>query len=147
MRILLVDQYGELGGGQRCLLEAAQGFRAANWQVYAAVPPTGPLAAHLAPHCAEVFSLACGPFTPTRKSARDGVLFAAQFPRQVAALRRAIEERRIDAIYVNGAQVLPAAALARAGRPVVFHCHWVITQALAAALCRQATRWSQAFCV
>jgi glycosyltransferase involved in cell wall biosynthesis len=75
------------------------------------------------------------------------VRFLAQFPRQVAFLRRFIRSQAIDAIYVNGPQVLPGAALAKAGRPLIFHAHWVVTQPVAAGLARHAARLSNAFVI
>jgi len=147
MRLLMVDQYGEIGGGQRCFLEAAEGFRARNWDLYAAVPPTGPLTRELQRHCAKVFPLPCGPFSPTRKSVKDAVRLACQIPRQINTLRSIVRKNQIDAIYVNGSQVLPAVALADAGIPVLFHVHWVVTQRLALTLAQWAVRRSGAFVI
>src|SRR5579872_4457372 len=143
MRLLMVDQYGDLGGGQRCFLEAAEGFRARNWKVYAAVPSAGPLRGELTRRGVETAPLACGPFTATRKSPVDMLRFAGQFPSQVAGLRGIIRRDEIDAMYVNGSQVLPAVALARCGRPVVFHVHWVVTQPLALKLSHWALHRSE----
>jgi glycosyltransferase involved in cell wall biosynthesis len=147
MRLLIVDQYGELGGGQRCLVEAAQGFHAKGWEIYAAVPPNGPLTRELQPYCARVDPLPCGPFAPTRKTFSDALRYATQLPRQVALLRRIVRQESIDAIYVNGSQVLPSVALAHSGRPVLFHVHWVVTQPRAAFLANRALRRSNAFVI
>ncbi len=147
MRLLMVDQYGDLGGGQRCLLEAAEGFRARSWKVHAAVPPVGPLSEELKRRGVEVSRLACGPFTATRKSPADMLQFAGQLPAQVAALRRIVRGNEIDAIYVNGSQVLPAVSLARCERPVVLHVHWVVTQPLALRLSEWALRRSEGFVI
>lgn len=147
MRLLMVDQYGDLGGGQRCFLEAAEGFRARNWKVYAAVPPAGPLSGELRRRGVEVSPLACGPFTATRKSPVDMLRFAGQFPSQVAVLRRIVRGHEIDAIYVNGSQVLPAVSSARCGRPVVFHVHWVVIQPLALSLSKWALHRSEGFVI
>ena len=51
---------------------------------------------------------------------------------------------RIDVIYVNGPRVLPAAALGRAGRPLIYHSHWMVPQRSAASLARAALRRSGA---
>jgi glycosyltransferase involved in cell wall biosynthesis len=51
---------------------------------------------------------------------------------------------RIDVIYVNGPRVLPAAALGRAGRPLIYHAHWMVPQRSAASLARLALRRSGA---
>ena len=50
----------------------------------------------------------------------------------------------IDLIYVNGPRLLPAAAMAARGRPVIFHAHSVVTQESAARLTRWALRRSDA---
>ena len=147
MRLLIVDQYGQIGGGQRCFLEAAEGFHAKGWDVYAAVPPKGPLTRELEKYCARVYPLPCGPFGSTRKSVRDALRLAAQLPRQVAMLRRIARENRIDAIYVNGSQVLPAVALAHGAIPVLFHVHWVVTQPMALNIAQWAVRRSNAFVI
>lgn len=141
MRILLVDQFGEMGGAQRCLVEAAQGFRERGWELHMAAPE-GPLQDALKPHCAAVRTLPCGPFTSTRKSAGDALRFLGQLPRQVAII--SAMAGRVDAIYVNGPRVLPSAALGRRGRPIIYHVHWMPPQPSATALARAALRVSQA---
>jgi glycosyltransferase involved in cell wall biosynthesis len=165
VRLLLVDQYSELGGGQRCLIEAAAGFAARGWEVHAAVPVhepgDGPLAAALAPLCAKlpggIHRIPCGPFASTRKSAVDAIRYATQLPAQVATLRgilhrardvdRKIDDREIDVLYVNGPRLLPAAALARGATPLLFHAHWDVAQPSASTLVLRALRGSQAHIV
>jgi len=150
VRVLLLDQYSELGGGQRCLIEAAAGFAAHGWEVHAAIPRArdgGPLAAALAPLCRELHSIPCGPFASTRKSPADAIRYASQLPAQVAILRGILRRNArapIDALYVNGPRVLPAAALARSAVPIIFHAHWDVTQPAASALVLRAVRMSQA---
>jgi len=137
MRILLIDQFGEPGGAQQCLAEAALGFAARGWELHAAVP-TGPIVDRLAPICKSITPLVCGPFHAVRKSAWDVVRFAFQLPRQAAAISRVIEREKIDVLYVNGPRMVPAAMWARRGRPVVFHAHSIVTQPMAARLTGRA---------
>jgi glycosyltransferase involved in cell wall biosynthesis len=144
MKLLLVDQFGEMGGAQRCLLEAAMGFRERGWDLHAAVPASGPFSSALVPFCAQVHSLVCGPFTSGRKSWSDTLRFARQVPAQAAQIARLARSQQPDVIYVNGPRVLPAAALARARRPLVYHAHWMPPQAAASRLARAALRWSRA---
>lgn len=139
MRILLVDQFGELGGAQRGLLEAAEGFAERGWEIVAAIPK-GPLAERLEPICRSVAIIPCGPFQPVRKSASDAARFAAQFFSQAEIIRGL----SADVVYVNGPRVLPAAVWGRAGRPVVFHSHSVVMQPAAARLAGAALRWCDA---
>jgi len=156
VRVLLLDQYSDLGGGQRCLIEAAAGFVGRGWEVYAAIPAPapggGPLATVLAPLCREIHPIPCGPFASTRKSPADAIRYATQLPAQVAILRRILRragdaDGGIDVLYVNGPRVLPAAALARSATPLIFHAHWDVTQPAASALVSRAVRMSQAYLV
>jgi glycosyltransferase involved in cell wall biosynthesis len=133
MRVLLVDQFGEAGGAQHGLMEAAAGFAARGWELHAAIP-AGPLAERLSPLCASITPLVCGPFTPARKSLADMARFGIQLPRQSAAISRVVERENINALYVNGPRLAPAAVWGRRGRPVIFHAHSLVTQPLAAGL-------------
>ena len=144
MRILLIDQFGDLGGAQRCLLEAAAGFQARGWEVHAAIPNPGPLAEALRPLARATHFIPCGPFTPARKNASDGLRFAAQIPRQAIALRGIADRARIDMLYVNGPRLLPAAALARGSRALIFHAHSIVSQPAARRLAAWALRAGQA---
>jgi glycosyltransferase involved in cell wall biosynthesis len=139
MRILLIDQFGETGGAQQCLLEAAEGFSARGWELHAAVPE-GPLSERLMPMAKSVTPLACGPFAPVRKKFSDVGRFAMQLPRQAAAIAAIVEREDIELLYVNGPRVAPAAMLGRRGRPVMFHAHSIVTQPMAARLTGYALR-------
>jgi glycosyltransferase involved in cell wall biosynthesis len=139
----MIDQFGEMGGAQRCLLEAAMGFAARGWEVHA-LAPEGPLHRALAPYCAQVCELPCGPFVSGAKTVLDAARFAWQLPRQAARIARTAARVRVDLLYVNGPRVLPAAALGRAGRPLLYHAHWMVPQRSAASLARAALRLSGA---
>jgi glycosyltransferase involved in cell wall biosynthesis len=141
MKILLIDQFGEMGGAQRCLLEAAMGFSARGWEVHA-LAPDGPIHRALTPYCAEVSEIPCGPFDSRTKTALDAVRFAWQLPRQAAQIARTTTRHNIDLLYVNGPRVLPGASLGRAGRPLLYHAHWMVPQRSAASLARTALRRS-----
>jgi len=139
VKILLVDQFGEIGGGQRCLLEAAAGFRDRGWEVVAVIP-AGSFETVLAPYCSAIHHLPCGPFKAHKKAVRDSLRFAWQLPIQASMIARIAA----DAVYVNGPRVLAAAALGRGSRPVIYHAHWMPPQPSAARLAKIALRWSRA---
>jgi glycosyltransferase involved in cell wall biosynthesis len=141
MKILLIDQFGEMGGAQRCLLEAAMGFSARGWELHA-LAPEGPIHRALAPYCAQVRELPCGPFDSREKTMLDVARFGWQLPRQAARIARTATRHNIDLLYVNGPRVLPAAALGHAGRPLLYHAHWMVPQRSAASLARTALRRS-----
>jgi glycosyltransferase involved in cell wall biosynthesis len=139
MRILVLDQYAEIGGAQRCLIDAVSGFHDRGWQIEAAVP-NGALSNRLESLCHGVIPIVCGPFEPARKTARDFVRFLAQLPCHA----RLIRSTAVDAIYVNGPRLLPAVAAARTGLPVIFHAHNVIAQRGASRLLNVSLRMTQA---
>jgi glycosyltransferase involved in cell wall biosynthesis len=143
MRILVVDQYGEVGGAQRCLLDAVTGFRQRGWEVCAAVPE-GDLFSRLEPVCRSIAPIACGPFHPARKTALDAVRFLGQLPAQIRTIRRLLRAAPFDAIYVNGPRLAPAAAASHKNIPIIFHAHNVVTQRAASRALNAALRCSGA---
>lgn len=143
MRILLLDQYAELGGAQHGLIEAAEGFAARGWEAHA-VLPEGPLWARLRPYCEWVAAIPCGPFHSVTKTPFDALRFVGQFQAQSRIIANIICEHRIDIVYVNGPRVLPAAAWAHGDTPLVFHSHSVVTQPSVARLTGEALRRSRA---
>jgi len=139
MRVLLIDQFAEMGGAQQGLLEATEGFAARGWESHALIPE-GPLSQRIAPHVSSVVPIKCGPFTSVRKRTSDAIRWAAQLPGQISAIAGVCTRERIDVIYVNGPRMLPAANLARGLTPLVFHTHSVVTQPLARDLAGRALR-------
>jgi glycosyltransferase involved in cell wall biosynthesis len=118
--ILFLDQYSDLGGAQRCLLDLLPAVLARGCRAVVAAPGMGPLEKEVRTLGAEYVPIRCGPFRSGRKSAADVIRFAWQTP--LLAWKTA---RQTDAgvLFVNGPRVLPAAALAARSRPLVFHCH------------------------
>jgi glycosyltransferase involved in cell wall biosynthesis len=120
MNILFLDQFSELGGAQRCLLDLLPAINDNGWRATAALPGRGPLLDKLRAQKIEVLEIPCGPYQSGRKGGADMVRFARDVRAQVSLLR----PRQPDLVYVNGPRLLAAAALAFAGRaPVLFHAH------------------------
>ena len=133
MTVLFLDQYGDLGGAQRSLIEVAQAATGAGWRAVAGVPAEGPLAEHLRGAGAAVRPLASGRYTMGSKTPADAARFLARLPAQAWRIARLIRESRPDLVYVNGPRLLPAAAWAAHGRaPMLFHCHNRLTGSAAA---------------
>jgi glycosyltransferase involved in cell wall biosynthesis len=126
VKILFIDQFSALGGAQQCLLDLLPGLEERGWSARAAVPP-GPLAAILRSRGRQVDEIPCGPYRSGRKSAADLLQFAADVPRQTAAIADLLPGT--DLVYVNGPRLLIAAALATRGRvPMLFHAHHRVGQ-------------------
>ena len=123
MNILMVDQFGETGGAQKCLIDLIAGWPPDDTVVVAA-PADGKLFDTVRTYGATAAAIACGPYTSGRKGGRDAVRFCADVVRQRVTLRRLIRQHAIDVVYVNGPRVLVGATLATADRcPLIFHSH------------------------
>ena len=143
-RLLFVDQFNQLGGAQRCLLDLLPGFLEAGYQTHLAIPGDGLLADGARKCGAVVHPIPCGAYTCGRKTWMDAARFGVDLPRQASRIASLVSKHRIDLIYVNGPRLLPAASLAACGRPVIFHAHSVVAQPAAARLTRWALRRTHA---
>ncbi|MGJ5817447.1 glycosyltransferase family 4 protein [Paludibaculum fermentans] len=121
MNLLLLDQFSDMGGAQRCLLDLVPAFQERGWSISAAMPGDGPLCQHLAAMNVPVTGLPCGPYSSGSKTVSDAVRFAFDMREAARMVRRLAGEKSIDLIYVNGPRMLPAARLS--GVPFCFHAH------------------------
>ena len=127
MNILFLDQYSELGGGQRCLLDVMPAIEQRGWRAHAAIPGNGPLRELLRARNVDVEDIPCGSYRSGSKSAADILRFSRDLPRQVRVIRGLLDREPFDLVYVNAARLLPAVALAAGSRvPVLFHVHFPI---------------------
>jgi glycosyltransferase involved in cell wall biosynthesis len=122
MNILFVDQFGDLGGAQHCMLDLAPAIVEEGWRVLAAVP-SGPFAERLRRAGARVIEFDAGTYHSGSKTAADAVRYVHNLPRLAAALNSLQSSHEADLIYVNGPRLMPAAALASSLAPVLFHSH------------------------
>jgi glycosyltransferase involved in cell wall biosynthesis len=143
-RLLILDQFNELGGAQRCLLDLLPAFLQAGYVTHLAVPGDGPLADGARRSGAMIHRIPSGAYTSGQKSWIDAARFGVDLPRQAWCVASLATKHKIDLIYVNGPRLLPAAAIGAHGRPVVFHAHSVVTQEAAARLVRWALRSANA---
>ena len=150
MNILFLDQYSDLGGAQRCLLDLIPALRERGWKMWAGVPGAGPLISALRAEGAQVENITGGFYSMGRKSVSDALRFAAETPRLAREIAGLAARAKADLLYVNGPRLLPAAAHAAArasGRsplPVLFHCHSHLPQRYAAWLAGRSLRRAQA---
>jgi glycosyltransferase involved in cell wall biosynthesis len=142
--LLILDQFNELGGAQRCLLDLLPAFLEAGYKMHLAVPGDGPLADGARSRGAIVHPIPCGVYASGAKTWMDAARFGIDLPRQALRIASLVSKHRIDLIYVNGPRLLPAAALSSRGLPVVFHAHSVVTEERAAQLLRWALRSTNA---
>ena len=122
--LLFLDQYGEIGGGQRILLDLVQAARARGWSV-TVLCPSGPLAEATHALGAKVHSLNVSPMRNGPKS--PGSLFRAFVASRRAAQAHRSLAQECDLIVVNGPRTL---AIARAWvrefrKPALLYLHGV----------------------
>ena len=138
MNILFLDQYGDVGGAQACLLDLIPAVRDRGWIAHAAVPRHGPLGDRLRAQGVTVHDIPCGPYRSGSKSLADTSRFAVDVMQQRQVIQNLLREIAFDLVYVNGARLLPAASLAIPQHiPMVFHVHWRYAGTAA-----RMTRWS-----
>ncbi|HTS77010.1 MAG TPA: glycosyltransferase family 4 protein [Bryobacteraceae bacterium] len=139
MKILFLEQFGETGGGQRCLLDLLPAIRERSWSATVAAP-AGPLLDLARAGSVGTTAICMGTYRNGHKSVRDTLAFALH----TAQLARWIAARDADLIYVNAPRPLVAAALGSRGRPVIFHAHHFLEQGAAARVARWAIRRARA---
>jgi glycosyltransferase involved in cell wall biosynthesis len=135
MNILLLDQFSELGGGQRCLLDLLPAIAERGWRASAVLPAGGPMNGLLAAGGVNVDTFRARPYGCGRKSIGDALQYAADAPAHAALIRRLVRKNPVDLVFVNGPRMLLAAAMAvRGSVPILFHAHHCVEQRLAASL-------------
>ncbi|HEY3739941.1 MAG TPA: glycosyltransferase family 4 protein [Bryobacteraceae bacterium] len=140
MNILFIDQFGEMGGGQQCLVELMPAIAERGWHSFAAVPADGGLAQRLAQLGAVVETISLGDYSPGAKNTADFARFLMAAPRLALQLRSMIRRHRMDLVYANGPRVLPAAAIAAGRLPLIFHAHNYLAPGAGRRLVRGALR-------
>jgi glycosyltransferase involved in cell wall biosynthesis len=145
MNILFLDQFSEVGGAQRGLLDVLRAVQERGWRARVLVPGGGPLLEQLRSRQVMVEEIPCGPYRSGRKSPADLLRFGFDVRRQVRIIRNLMKRSVFDLVYVNGPRVLTAAAIASRGlTPVLFHLHSHIDQGHSARLARWSVRHADA---
>jgi glycosyltransferase involved in cell wall biosynthesis len=124
MRLLILDQFSELGGAQQCLLELLPAIRERGWDAIVGLHGDGPVVQRVRECGFDTVELDCGPFAYGRKTLADAGRFLAQMPRLTRQIRSIADRFRADLIYVNGPRLLPA--VIRPERPVLHHAHRIL---------------------
>jgi glycosyltransferase involved in cell wall biosynthesis len=123
MRLLLLDQFSDMGGAQHGFFDLIPAIRQRGWQALAGLPGDGELFHRVRDAGFEVRKIICGPYRSGGKSLGDMVRFAAGTPQLARQIRDMISGWNASLLYVNGPRLLPATALVRPRIPVLFHSH------------------------
>ena len=144
--ILCIDQFSNLGGGQRSLLDMLPAFSERGWRPSVATPDDGPFPATVRSRGHRTQSFACGSYTNKKKPLVQLLRYALELPSLVNSLTELVEANETDLLYVNGPRLVPPAAWVawRRGIPLVFHCHNRLMQHSAITLTGQALELASA---
>ena len=124
MKILIADQFSDLGGAQRVLLDLLPAMQSQGWDCVLAAPGRGPLCSRAEAMGVRCEEITCGPFGNGSKSFGDLLRFGAQFPELRGQLQRLLDKYHPDLLYLNAPRLVPAAcSLGRQAPPVLFHVH------------------------
>lgn len=147
MNILCLDQYAELGGAQRMLLELLPSFTARGWTPYVAAPnESGGLLEKVRELGYGTGSFQFGKYTKLKKTGAEMIHYLRDSYHLAKEFLTWMHTLAIDVVYVNGPRVLPAASIAarRSSLPLLFHCHNRLHQPSAACLAATSLRFASA---
>ena len=99
MRLLLLDQFSDMGGAQQCLLALLPAIAARGWQATVGLAGEGEMFVRVRSLGFETAAIDCGPYESGRKSAADVGRFAAGTPRLVQQIRRLADRIDADLVY------------------------------------------------
>lgn len=120
--ILLTDQFSELGGAQRTVLDLLPALQQ-HFRVVAALPGRGPLTTELEARGVAWEALPLAALSEGRKTAADLLRYAAQQLALAARITQLARDAGARLIYCNGPRLFLSTALAagRAGLPLLWH--------------------------
>ena len=136
VNILCLDQFSNIGGGQRSLLDLLPAFSARGWHPIVVTPGEGPFPemARKLGFC--TYKLPYGEYASGDKPMLEILEYAGRMPRTAWRLTKLARALDAGLIYVNGPRLVPPAAVASRFTkiPIVFHCHNRLFQRLAITL-------------
>lgn len=142
IKILCVDQYANIGGAQRSLIDLLPAFSQRGWQPSVAAPDSGAFADAVRRSGHRVHDFDCGTYSGTKKPPTEMMRYASRVLRLAQLADRLVHRYQFNFLYVNGPRVLPPAAWVAKlrGLPLIFHCHNRLLQASAIALVGRSLR-------
>lgn len=130
MKILFLDQFGQLGGAQRCLLDLLPAFEQRSWQVRAAIAGEGPFPGKLRGFGIRVDLLPECLLSSTHKPMYESFRYLRWCRQASQVISRLAEDFKPDLLYINGPRLIPTIPVF-ARIPTVFHAHSRLIQTTA----------------
>ncbi len=135
-KILFLEQYAKLTGGQRVLISLIKGL-SDNYDPCVIVPGKGTLTEELEHLNIDYVIFPIGYYTLGKKTIFDIFNYMLRLPLLIQKLRRLIKTKNIDLVYANGARtfVWGTIACSMTKTPMVWHIHSIFVQGLSKNLC------------
>ena len=142
-KLLFLDQFGILGGGQRVLLETLNSLDRAQYQPIVALGTHGDFRERLLDEGIPVMDLPLGSYHSRKKTLLDMVRFFFRSLYCALVLTRWVFRHRPDLFFANGPRTFVCATLAGwlTRRPVIWHLHNVLPQGVELSLLALFSRW------
>ncbi|HEX3031255.1 MAG TPA: glycosyltransferase [Bacillota bacterium] len=128
MKILFLEQYSKISGGQLCLLDLLEHLDRKKFSAIVGVPEQGELTTRLSDLEIETLILPVGNYTQGKKTVFDIIKVLVRTLILVPRLISIIREQRIDLVYVNAPRAFLWGTLAArlAKVPVIWHVHLIL---------------------
>jgi len=128
LKILFLEQYSQISGGQKCLLELIDGLDQSCYECYLALPDAGELLDEIQKRGIKYFILPIGKYSLGRKNFLDVLGFMVRNLFLVFLLIRLIRKYRFDLIYANAPRTFVFGTFAAkiCGIPILWHLHIII---------------------
>jgi len=148
-KLLFLDQFGSLGGGQRVLLQTLNSLDRAHYQAMVALGTHGDFRERLLNEGVPVVDLPLGHYHSGGKSLLDMVRFFFRSLYCALVLAGWVFRHRPNLLFANGPRTFICAAIAGCvtGRPVIWHLHNVLPKGVELSLVALFSRWVHAIVV
>src|SRR5688572_11747615 len=142
-KLLFLDQFGTLGGGQRVLLETLKSLDRAQYQTMVALGTTGDFKQRLLDDGIPVMDLPLGNYQSRKKTLLDMVRFFFRSLYCALVLTRWVFRHQPNLLFANGPRTFICVTLAGwlTHRPVVWHLHNVLPRGAELSLLAVFSRW------
>jgi len=142
-KLLFLDQFGYLGGGQRVLLETLNSLDRAQYQTIVALGTDGDFRERLLDDGIPVMDLPLGHYHSGEKTLLDMVRFFFRSLYCALVLTRWVFRHRPNLLFANGPRTFICVTLAGCltHRPVIWHLHNVPPEGVELSLLSLFSRW------
>ena len=142
-KLLFLDQFGTLGGGQRVLLETLKSLDRAQYQTMVALGTDGDFRERLLDEGVTVMDLPLGSYHSGEKPPLDIVRFFFRSLYCALVLTGWVLRHRPNMLFANGPRTFICATLAGwlTHRPVIWHLHNVLPRGVELSLLTLFSRW------